>query len=141
MIHPLADSRAPKEQVGTTTDIATDIVTEPSPQTTNPVPEHPAEQEVTPSSPAPFIDISTKYIVLSSVAVPRKYNLSPQSTKGMPPKRYDPEYESQRSRYPICRPDDEQLSQIAFAIMHLFIPILFRKPLKKPSKNQTGSKL
>ena len=94
LIHPLADSRASKKQVGTTTDISNDIVTEPSSQTTTLVPEHPAEQEVTPSPTAPFIDISTDYIVPSSVVVPRKYNLPPQSTRGIPPKRYDPEYES-----------------------------------------------
>ena len=114
LIHPLADSRDSKEQVGTTTDIATNIVTEPSPQTT-PVPEHPTEQEVTPSSPSPFIDISTNDIVPSSVVVPRKYELPLQSTRGMPPKRYDPEFKSQRSRYSICRQDDEQLSQTTVA--------------------------
>ena len=114
LIHPLVNSRDPKEQVGTTTDIATDIVTESSPQTT-PVPEHPVEQEVTPSSLPPFIDISTDDIVPSSVTVPRKYELTPRSTRGMPPKRYDPEFESQKSRYPICRRDDEQLSQTTVA--------------------------
>ena len=43
LTHPLADSRAPKEQVGTTTDIATDIGPKSSPHITTPVPEHPAE--------------------------------------------------------------------------------------------------
>ena len=68
LIYPQVHSRDAKEQVGTTTDIATDIVTNPSPQTTL-VPEHPVEQEVTPSSPPPFIDISTDDIVPSSVAI------------------------------------------------------------------------
>ena len=94
LIYPLADSRAPNEQVGTTTDIATDIVTESPPQTTTPVPEHPTEQEVTSSTTAPLIDISIDCIVPSSAVVPRKYNLPPRSTRGMPPKGYDPEYES-----------------------------------------------
>ena len=138
LTHPLADSQAPKEQVGTTTDIATDIVTESSAQTTTPVPEHPAEQEVTPSPTAPSIDISTDHIVPSSVVVRRKYNLPPRSTRGMPPKRYDPEYESQRSRHPIGRPGDKQLSQTAVA----FNASLHSSTIpKKPSKNQSGSKL
>ena len=67
------------------------------------------------SPTSPFIDISTDYIVPSSVVVPRKHNLPSRSTRGMPPKWYDPEYESQRSRYPTNRPGDGQLSQTAVA--------------------------
>ena len=42
LIHPLVDSRDPKEQVGTTTDIAIENTISPSPQAI-PVPEHPVE--------------------------------------------------------------------------------------------------
>ena len=30
-----------------------------------------------------------------------RYELPPRSTRGIPPKRYDPEFESQRSKYPV----------------------------------------
>ena len=91
LTHPLADSRDPKEQVGTTTDITTDIVTESFPKTTTPIPEHPgpehpAEREVTPSPTDPLIDVSTDPIVPSSVVVPRKSNLPPPKYKRNTPK-------------------------------------------------------
>ena len=141
LTHPLADSRAPKEQVGTTTGIATDIVTESSPQTTTPVPEHPAEREVTPSPTAPFIDIYTDYIVPSSVVVPGNIicPLEVQEEcllRGM--------ILSMNSRDPDILFVDWMMNNYHKQLlpsMHLFIPVLFRKPLKKPSKNQSGSKL
>ena len=51
----------------------------------------------------------------SDDVVPRRYEFPPRSTRGVPPKRYDPEFESQRSRYPINQVNQEQLSQIAVA--------------------------
>ena len=48
----------------------------------------------------------------------------------MPPKRYDLEYESQRSRFPICRQDDEQLSQTAIA----FNESLYSNAISKSTK-------
>ena len=34
---------------------------------------------------------------------PCRYELPPRSKRGVPPRKYDPEFESQRSRYPINR--------------------------------------
>uniref|UniRef100_A0A803LBV3 Uncharacterized protein n=1 Tax=Chenopodium quinoa TaxID=63459 RepID=A0A803LBV3_CHEQI len=35
-----------------------------------------------------------------------RYELPPRSTRGVPPKRYDPEFESQRSKYPVNKPGE-----------------------------------
>uniref|UniRef100_A0A803L1U3 Mitochondrial protein n=1 Tax=Chenopodium quinoa TaxID=63459 RepID=A0A803L1U3_CHEQI len=50
-----------------------------------------------------------------SVSIPsdnclNRYELPPRSTRDVPPKRYDPEYEDQRSKYPIERINNENLS-------------------------------
>ena len=66
--------------------------------------------------------------------------MPPRSTRGMPPKRYDPEYESERSRYPISRPDDEQLSQTAVAfnasLYSSAIPKNIEEALQEPKWKQ-----
>ncbi|XP_057548021.1 uncharacterized mitochondrial protein AtMg00820-like [Amaranthus tricolor] len=58
----------------------------------------------------------------------------------MPPKWYDPEYESQRSRYPICRRDEEQLSQTAVAfnasLYSSTIPKTTEEALQEPKWKQ-----
>ena len=79
------NGRDPKEQVDNTTVTVT--------KTTVLPPTHSiaAEQEVTPSS----TDINDD--VMSSDNVPRRYELTPRSTRGIPPRRYGPEFESQRS--------------------------------------------
>ena len=90
LIHPLVDSRDPKEQVGNTADIASENTVSSSPHAT-PAPEHPVEQEVTPNPP--FIDMSNDDTV-PSIDVPRRYEFPPRSTRGVPLRRYDPEFES-----------------------------------------------
>ena len=44
-----------------------------------------------------------------------KYQLPSQSTRGIPPKRYDLEHEDHKSRYPIKHPDPDNLSLSAKA--------------------------
>ena len=39
-----------------------------------------------------------------------RYELPPRSTRGIPPKRYDPEFESQRSKYPVNKAREGNLS-------------------------------
>ena len=39
-----------------------------------------------------------------------RYELPPRSTRGVPPKRYDPDFESQRSKYPVNKPGEGNLS-------------------------------
>ena len=68
------------------------------------------ETEVT-SNNAATVDISVHVIN----DTPDRYELPPRSTRGIPPKLYDPEYEAQRSRYPISRDSDKNLSQTAMA--------------------------
>ena len=43
------------------------------------------------------------------------YVLPPRSTRGVPPRRYDPEYESKRLRYPVEKTDTGGLSRSALA--------------------------
>uniref|UniRef100_A0A803KTW4 GAG-pre-integrase domain-containing protein n=1 Tax=Chenopodium quinoa TaxID=63459 RepID=A0A803KTW4_CHEQI len=40
-----------------------------------------------------------------------KYVLPPRSTRGVPPKRYDLDFEAQRSKYPVSRPSEGNLSR------------------------------
>ena len=53
--------------------------------------------------------------VSSIVEGPCRYELPPRSTRGIPLRRYDPDFESQRSRYPINRDDMGNLAQTAVA--------------------------
>ena len=43
------------------------------------------------------------------------YVLQPRTTRGVPPKRYDPDYKSRSSRYPIEQPSEGNMSQSALA--------------------------
>ena len=77
---------------------------------------------------------------MPSVTVLRKYELPPRSTRGVPPRRYDPEFESQKSRYPISRRDNEQVSQTAIAfntaLYSSFIPKNTKEALCDPKLKQ-----
>ena len=44
---------------------------------------------------------------------PERYELPPQINRGIPPRRYDPEYEAQRSRYPIADLARGRLAKVA----------------------------
>ena len=108
LIYPLTNGRDPKEQVNDTTVTITETTVLPPTHSIS-VPEYPAEREVTPS----FTD--TNNDVISSDNISRRYDFPPRSTRGIPPRRYDPEFESQRSRYPINQENQEHLSQMAVA--------------------------
>ena len=73
---------------------------------------------------------------VSNVASPRKYELPPRNTRGIPPKRYDPEFEAQRSRYPINQDNVNNLFQsaVAFnaALYSSFIPRNDEEALRNP---------
>ena len=99
-----------KEQEGETTDVVSEDMVSPLQFTPVSSDEHPTEQEVTPK---PLIDISNHDV--PSVDIPRRYELPPRSTRGVSPKRYDPEFESERSQYPTNRGSNENLSQTATA--------------------------
>ena len=110
LIYPVMIDQDPKEQVGETTDIVSEAIVSPLQFIPVPSDEHPTEQEVTPE---PIIDTSNDDA--PSVDIPSRYELPPRSTRGVPPKRYDPEFESQHSRYPTNRGNDGNLSQTTIA--------------------------
>lgn len=65
---------------------------------------------------------------------PRTYQIPPRTTRGFSPKRYDPEFESQRSRYPI-NSSSQQLSQIAQAFNTSLYSTHLSKTLKEALEN------
>ena len=50
-----------------------------------------------------------------TIPMSNRYELPPRKTRGVPPKRYDPEYEAKRSRYPADKNNVEYLAQMALA--------------------------
>ena len=72
--------------------------------------------------------------------ISNRYELLPRSTRGIPLRRYDLEFEPQRSRYPVNRENNQALSQTAVAFNTLFIPILCLIMLKNLFEIQTGKK-
>uniref|UniRef100_A0A803MT07 Uncharacterized protein n=1 Tax=Chenopodium quinoa TaxID=63459 RepID=A0A803MT07_CHEQI len=48
---------------------------------------------------------------------PHTYKLPPRSTRGVPPKRYDPEFKARRSKYPVQQVSDENVSETTIAFM------------------------
>ena len=147
LIYPAMIEHDPKEQVGETIDVDFEVIVSHLQFTPVPSNEHPTEQEVTPEpfthvpsnehpteqevTPEPLIDISNDDV--PSVDIPNRYELPPRSTRGVPPKRYDPEFESQSFWYPINRGNDGNLSLTVVAINTSQFPIFFQKPLKKLS--------
>lgn len=79
-----------------------------------PVPEHPPPEQEVIIDPDPSIP-NDDIVVASTGDVTRKYELPPRSTRVVPPRRYDPEFESQRSHYPIGKGNDERLFQTVVA--------------------------
>ena len=117
LLYPVTIDQEPKEQVGETTDVVTknilsplqtDLQIDSAVQPT----EHPEElQEVNSNVPEIVESISDNNI--ADVELPHRYELPPRSTRGIPPNRYDPEFEAQRSRYPLKENNDNlSLSQL-----------------------------
>ena len=94
LMHPIVIEYEPKEQVDNPTDVASKATISPPPQIVpvlSDVSREITEQEVTPEPKCDDInDIST-------VETPCRYELPLRSTRGIPLRRYDPEYEAQRS--------------------------------------------
>lgn len=119
LIHPFAIDH--KEEVGKPTDVATDTLIPPSP------PIMPILSEV--SQDVPDIEVNSESICdvpvitddsIPSPAVPSsdetcRYELPPRRTKGVPPRRYDPEFEAQRSKYPVITGENEKLTKAVVA--------------------------
>ena len=95
----------PKEQVSETADVVfKDVLSSLQPTPVLPIEhqilpiEHPVLQEVILNVPQ-IIDNNSDDVI--DVDIPNKHKLPPSSTRGIPPRRYDLEFEAQRSRYPI----------------------------------------
>ena len=80
----------PKEQVGKNTDVVFEVIVSPLQFTLVPSDEHSIEQEVTPE---PTVDESNDDV--PNVDIRSRYELPPRSTRGVHPKRYDLEFDSQ----------------------------------------------
>ena len=101
-----------QSKVGNPTAVATEDIVHPSPQITHVLYEASGEQSEQEVIPEPLIDIAND---VPSVKSPRRYELPPRSMRGIPPRRYDPEFEAQRSRYPINQGYVDNISQTAVA--------------------------
>uniref|UniRef100_A0A803NBZ0 Uncharacterized protein n=1 Tax=Chenopodium quinoa TaxID=63459 RepID=A0A803NBZ0_CHEQI len=105
------------DQIGTITNDHTTLSEDPpSNKVCNPDSSHNTE-----STNLSFEDESIKQNILSKtpessesgnedveseqVSCPENYVLPPRSTRGIPPKRYNPDFEAQRSKYPVGKPE------------------------------------
>ena len=102
----------PTDQVGNLIAVSTDDMVLPPPKTTPALSKASREQSEQELILDPLIDIAND---VPSVELPRRYELPPRITRGIPPRRYDPEFEEQRSRYPINQGNVDTLSQTAVA--------------------------
>ena len=65
-----------------------------------------------------------------------KYMLPPRSTRGVPPKRYEPEYQPRRSRYPVANVDRGSLSQMAKAFNAVLYSEKIPRTLEEAQESQ-----
>uniref|UniRef100_A0A803L1R9 Gag protein n=1 Tax=Chenopodium quinoa TaxID=63459 RepID=A0A803L1R9_CHEQI len=117
LIYPEMMDHDPPTQVGNTTDVDTETSVSPSlqstPMTTTQHPES-TSVEVNSEIHEPCT-VPTDSVSIPSDNCLNRYELPPRSTRDVPPKRYDLEYEDQRSRYPIERISNENFSNTAVA--------------------------
>ena len=109
----------PTTQVGNTIDVAPEAADSlPLPSTPNPPNEHLSNDISSVEVPSDSSSVSynmPEINPVSSESEQNRYELPPRSMRGVPPRRYDPEYEDQRSKYPIERISTENLSSTAIA--------------------------
>ena len=67
---------------------------------------------------------------IPNVDLTNRYELPPRSTRGIPSKRYDPDFEAQKSRYPVQKVSEENMSQTAIA----FTASLYSSNIPKTTK-------
>uniref|UniRef100_A0A803L9R4 GAG-pre-integrase domain-containing protein n=1 Tax=Chenopodium quinoa TaxID=63459 RepID=A0A803L9R4_CHEQI len=118
LIYPEMMDHDPPTQVGNTTDVATETsVSAPSLQSTPmATTEHPESISVEVNSENhESCIVPTDFVSVPSENCLNRYELPPRSMRGVPPKRYDPEYEDQRSKYPIEKINNENLFNTAVA--------------------------
>uniref|UniRef100_A0A803LQS3 Reverse transcriptase Ty1/copia-type domain-containing protein n=1 Tax=Chenopodium quinoa TaxID=63459 RepID=A0A803LQS3_CHEQI len=124
----------PTTQVGNTTDATPAVVSLPLRSPPNPPNEHPSEEVPSESSPVSYN--MPEINPVSNESEQNRYELPPRSTRGVPPRRYDPEYEDQRSRYPIERISTENLSSTAIAFNASLYSADIPKNVEEAVKNE-----
>ena len=115
----------PKEQVGTATESSPQVV---QPHSSSPLPvlsDHQVsslDNSTDVVDDVPMIEIADTGHSIETVSQDdtpvsgeTPYVLPPRTTRGVPPRRYDPDYEAKRSRYSVENPGKGNLSQSALA--------------------------
>uniref|UniRef100_A0A803MX05 Retroviral polymerase SH3-like domain-containing protein n=1 Tax=Chenopodium quinoa TaxID=63459 RepID=A0A803MX05_CHEQI len=131
----------PTTQVGNTTDATPEAVvplplqSPPDPPNEHPSDDIPSSEEV-PSESSPVSYNMPEINPVSNESEQNRYELPPRSTRGVPPRRYDPEYEDQRSRYPIERISTESLSSTAIAFNASLYSADIPKNVEEAVKNE-----
>ena len=122
LTHHVTVDLNPKEQVGIPTDVATEDIVPPFSQAAPILSDASSEQEMLPDpqeevifEPKTLIDATND--ISSAVELPCRYELPPRNTRGVLPRRYDPQFESQRSRYPISRDETSNMAHTTVAFM------------------------
>ena len=132
-VHPIVSDMEPKEQVRETINVVSDDIVSPLQSTLVTTNEHPIPQEV---SSQQVHTISNNPINIVTISVPNRYELPPKSKWGVLPKRYDPEFEAQRSRYLISRKSNEGLCQTTMAfntsLCSIDVPKNIKEALRDP---------
>uniref|UniRef100_A0A803NB30 Reverse transcriptase Ty1/copia-type domain-containing protein n=1 Tax=Chenopodium quinoa TaxID=63459 RepID=A0A803NB30_CHEQI len=131
----------PTTQVGNTTDATPEAVvplplqSPPDPPNEHPSDDIPSSEEV-PSESSPVSYNIPEINPVSNESEQNRYELPPRSTRGVPPRRYDPEYEDQRSRYPIERISTENLSSTDIAFNASLYSADIPKNVEEAVKNE-----
>ena len=139
LICPLRDGT--KEQVGNTTVTAFDSIASLSQFTPLIIPDVPSNVLNVTSVDEGAIEITNdEPNDVASVEMSSRYELPPRSIRGVPPKRYDPEFEAQRSRYPIDRGNNVSLSQTAMVFNSCLYSSSIPKDVKEALQNPKWKK-
>ena len=139
LICPLRDDI--KEQVGNTIVTASDSIASPSQFTPSIIPNVPSNVPNVTSVDEGVIKITNdEPNDVASVEMSSMYELAPRSTRGVPPKRYDQEFEEQRSRYPIDRGNNVSLSQTAMVFNSCLYSSSIPKDVKEALQNPKWKK-
>uniref|UniRef100_A0A803KSV8 Reverse transcriptase Ty1/copia-type domain-containing protein n=1 Tax=Chenopodium quinoa TaxID=63459 RepID=A0A803KSV8_CHEQI len=135
----------PTTQVGNTIDAASEAVDSLPLQSTPDYPvEHPSDNnpsEEVPSEEVPFEQSPVSYNMpeinpVSNESEQNRYEFPPRSTRGVPPRRYDPAYEDQRSRYLIEGISTKNLSSTAIAFNASLYSADIPKNVEEAVKNE-----
>uniref|UniRef100_A0A803KYB0 Reverse transcriptase Ty1/copia-type domain-containing protein n=1 Tax=Chenopodium quinoa TaxID=63459 RepID=A0A803KYB0_CHEQI len=141
LTYPKMVNPDPTTQVGNTTDATPETVvplplqSPPDPPNEHPSDDIPSSEEV-PSESSPVSYNMPEINPVSNESEQNRYELPPRSTREVPPRRYDPEYEDQRSRYPIEIISTENLSSTSIAFNASLYSADIPKNVEEAVKNE-----